>query len=375
MTIRKQPADFRVREVLVDAESGPFPLYELTKESLTTPEAIAKLARALAISAADCAYAGLKDKHALTTQSVTVRAEGQSLPEQVGEDRWSARRVGSRSQPLSARDIARNEFEIILRDLTRESSDAMDAAAAQLRVGDSLRVLNFFGDQRFGSARHGEGFAARFLVRGEFEQALRLLIATPHRKDTGVQRAFTRTLANAWGDWPTLARDLPRCPNRRAIELLASRATPGPSDFKDAFASLPYMLQEIAVDAYQSFLWNLILEKGAASDSSSLVGSKVALPSPSATYNAPFADAASEVFANDGTAPADLRIPGLRRPAFRHADRAAVVEASQFTMLPPQPDELAPPRGRKAPPRFQRTARFSLPSGSYATVVLRALGH
>lgn len=379
MTIRRVPSDFRVREVLHPSEPGPLALYEVTKESLTTPEAVAKFARALSVSLTDCSYAGLKDKHAVTTQFVCVRAAGRPLPKAVGEERWSAQRTGTRASPLSARDIARNEFEVIVRDLTMDSSDAIDARVSQIRVtgGTSLRVLNLFGDQRFGSARHGEGFAARHLVLGEFERALQLLIAIPHRKDTGTQRAFTRALAACWatGDWPRLARELPRCPNRRAIELLATRPSPTPADFRDAFAALPYMLQEIAVDAYQSHLWNRIVERGATGDIAAFAGVRVALPSPNASYSTPFADAASGVLQEGGIKLSQLKVPGLRRPAFSQADRAAVVDAAGFKASPPQPDTLAPQRGKKAPPRFQRTLTFSLRSGSYATTILRALGH
>ncbi|MFO0831603.1 MAG: tRNA pseudouridine(13) synthase TruD [Phycisphaerales bacterium] len=381
MTIRRVPSDFRVREVLraepgqADAPGG-LVVYELTKESLTTPEAISKFAAALGVRAADCSYAGLKDKHALTTQFVAVRAPGPSPVQRLGGDRWSACVTGLRSTHLSARDIERNEFQITVRDLTPEASARMDTLAAGLRKGDGLHVVNYFGEQRFGSARHGEGFAARHLVRGEFEVALRLLIGTPHRKDAGAQRAFTRGLAAGWGRWTDLAATLPRCPQRKAVELLAERAAKRPltpHDFRDAFAVLPYLLQEICVDAWQSHLWNRIVEDGAHTGLA-LAGSSVDLPCPHATYAEPWKPAAEAVLVSEAVSLADLRIPGLRRPAFSHAARAVLVRAGGFALSDPEPDELSPARGAKAPPRCKRCVCFTLPSGAYATVVLRAIG-
>lgn len=361
-------------------------VYELTKESLTTPEAVGKLARALGVRPGDCAYAGLKDKHAITVQSVSVRIGPKPMPDRVGEERWSAVRAGTRAEPLAARDIDHNAFEIVVRDLTVDGCAHMQSCAEALRSAEGLRLVNFFGEQRFGSARHGEGFAAAHLVRGEFEQALRLLIGTPHRKDSGVQRAFTRGLAAAWGDWQRLAAELPRCPQRKGVELLAERAARGvrgaggvrgaveSEDFRDAFAALPYMLQEMCVDAWQSWLWNCVVEVGLSADGSASLVQRVALPSPGAKYHGAWQAAADRVIADAGVSLIDLRIPGLRRPAFAEAERAVWVEACDFEISPPEPDELAPPRGKKAPPRFKRTVKFSLPSGSYATVLLRALG-
>lgn len=381
MTIRRVPGDFRVREVLrPDDGGGAFAVYELTKESLTTPEAVGKLAHALGVRPGDCAYAGLKDKHAITVQSVSVRLGGRPLQDRVGEERWSAVRTGTRAEPLAARDIDHNLFEIVVRDLTMDACQQMQSLAQSLRSAEGLRTVNFFGEQRFGSARHGEGFAAAHLVRGEFEQALRLIIGTPHRKDSGVQRAFTRGLAAAWGDWRRLAAELPKCPQRRSVELLAERAARGagglvtPADFRDAFAALPYMLQELCVDAWQSWLWNCIVEVGLAGESPSDPAERIALPSPSATYQGVWLAASKRVMAEAGVGLNDLRIPGLRRPAFATAERAVWVEATHFEIGPPEADDLAPPRGKKAPPRFKRTVKFSLPSGAYATVVLRAIG-
>lgn len=381
MTIRRVPGDFRVREVLrPDDGGGAFAVYELTKESLTTPEAVGKLAHALGVRAGDCSYAGLKDKHAITVQSVSVRIGPKPLPDRVGEARWSAVRTGTRDAPLAAGEIEHNSFEIVVRDLTADACQQMESRAHQLRCPSGVRIVNFFGEQRFGCARHGEGFAAAHLVRGDFEPALRLLIGTPHRKDSGVQRAFTRGLAAAWGDWRRLAAELPRCPQRKSVELLAERAARGagglfaPEDFRDAFAALPFMLQEMCVDAWQSWLWNCIVEFGLSGESPNDPAERVALPSPSATYRGVWLAASDRVMAEAGVGLNDLRIPGLRRPAFATAERAVWVEASRFEISPPETDDLAPSRGKKAPPRFKRTVKFSLPSGAYATVVLRAIG-
>ena len=89
---------------------------------------------------------------------------------------------------------------------------------------------------------------------------------------------------------------------------------------------------------------------------------------PTTTFHQPWAEVAEEVIAAEGISLADLRIPGLRRPAFGEAPRPLIVAAGSFTISSPEPDEMGRPN------RLKRTLRFELPRGAYATVVLRALG-
>lgn len=417
MTIRRLPEDFLVFERPTEAflaslrpepsAAATHAVYELTKTSRTTPEAATELAKALKIRPGAVSYAGLKDKHARTTQFFSaelssMRGGGSGkdspppvVPPELTGRQWSGRLVGWSDHVLQASDIEGNRFEIVVRDLARETCSEMDRRAALLRDSDSttesasLLFVNYFGAQRFGSARHKQGFIAPHLIRGEFEQALRLAIATPARKDAGRTRFFTRTAAAKWGDWKTLAAELPRCPERAPIEALAAG-----HDFRDAFATLPNFLQAMYVEAYQSHLWNRIARELAAElaqgpeqclRSDDQFGEMLFPPAdhigeswrqlnlpvlgPNTQIVEPWSHAATSVLKDEGIAASDLRIPGLRRPFFGEAPRDFMARAQRFTLSPPRPDDLSP--GRR---RLCRTVAFELGRGSYATVVLRALG-
>lgn len=413
MTIRRIPDDFVVREVLTEAyrsrirlapAHAAIALYELEKRSLTTPDACFCLAKAVGVKSGMVESAGLKDRHARTWQHVTVRFSDASraavAPGRVdgslggGVSAWSAVRAGWVDGPIAATAIDRNRFEIVVRDLSRDSSAEMDRRAGALIRQEgvdagALLVVNYFGDQRFGSARHGEGWAAKHLIRGEFEQAVRLLIGTPARKDSGRKRTFTRVLAARWGEWSSLATDLPPCPERRAIEVLARGGA-----FREAFDALPNFTKTMAIEAYQSFLWNatarrLVTMLGANENGSLLHAADdfgemlfpqarqvdrawrevdVPMLEPEAVLHAPAADAARTVMAEEGIGLEDLRVPGLRRPAFGAAARSLFMSAAAFELGGAEPDDLG---GGK---RLKRRVNFDLPRGAYATVVLRALG-
>lgn len=417
MTIRRQPEDFVVVERLrhgtlaaLDPERGersPHAWYELTKTSLTTPDAVRYLARALGVRHAAVAAGGLKDRHAKTAQYVSVNAAdipaGASLPEQASDRNWSARRVGWSAAPVDGESVIGNGFTIVVRDLAREAAHEMGRRMHLLTLPEEARgeggertllVMNYFGDQRFGSARHGLGWVARHLMKGEFEEALRLAIGTPARKDTGKTRQFTRLLAGRWGEWEALARELPRCPERKPIEVLA-----GGGDFREAFAAIPYFTQQMCVEAYQSHLWNatalrlarrivrmdqeregLLLKSTGqfgemhfpAAETVKAAWREIDLPllAWQTELAEPWDESAADVLHEEGIALGDLRIPGLRRPFFGEASRALFARATGFRLSAPEPDELVP----AARGRVKRTLSFDLPRGAYATVVLRALG-
>ncbi len=438
MTIRRVPEDFRVEELLTEAaqalvrpEPGPHALYHLTKKSLTTPNAISDLTRKLKVRPGDVAFVGLKDKHAVTSQYVTARRGGDA-PTALEGGAWQARRLGFLPRPLDADMVAGNRFILVVRGLSREASERMDEhiqlladplldppgrrqgegacineprtsasglPAAPLRsrlvesppAASSLLVVNYFGDQRFGSARHFQGFAAPYLIRGDFAQALKLTIATPSRKDKKDIKVFRQRLAAGWGDFQGVLPQLPRCADRRAIEHLSRR----PDDFRGAFVLLPYFTQQMAVYSYQSHLWNAIARRllleacpdprrryeaddpfgpmlFAAAQAVPAAWRDLDLPVPGRNTQPvePWSRAALAVLREEGLQTfRDLKIPGVHRPFFGEAPRQWFMRAREFTLSQPQRDEL-----EDRPHRLKRTVGFSLPRGGYATVVLRALG-
>jgi tRNA(Glu) U13 pseudouridine synthase TruD len=231
----------------------------------------------------------------------------------------------------------------------------------------------------------------RALIQGDFETALKLAIGTPARKDSGPTRALSRALANHWGDWNTALANFGRMPERGAIETLARGGS-----FKDAFVALPKFTQEICVEAYQSHLWNQIARELADALAEQVAQSAfeaddnfgplifpraaaltpafrelpIPVPSPRAIMPECLSEIVAGILADEGVTLETLHIPGLQRPYFGGGDRPFVARARHWSISPPGPDEFA----GNSPANLACTVRFELPRGSYATVLLRALG-
>ncbi|MCC6523483.1 MAG: tRNA pseudouridine(13) synthase TruD [Polyangiaceae bacterium] len=150
--IRSTPADFVVEEIPAYAPSGRGEHLFVTfrKTDLTTPEAVRRLARALGVSERDAGYAGMKDRHAVTTQTA-------SFPFPAGRDLAEARAVAldgieilaaeRHEHKLRTGHLRGNRFTLHLRGLDAATARALAAALSDVVARG---IPNHFGAQRFG---------------------------------------------------------------------------------------------------------------------------------------------------------------------------------------------------------------------------------
>lgn len=150
---RASPADFVVDELPAYPPSGAGEhLYvRFTKTRLTTDQATNAIARHLGVDPRGAGWAGMKDKHAITTQTVSFpfpiarshegAFDGADLP---GIQILEAKRHINKLKPGH---LLGNRFQIPLRGLDEASASAIaDGLARVAKIG----VPNHFGPQRFG---------------------------------------------------------------------------------------------------------------------------------------------------------------------------------------------------------------------------------
>lgn len=148
-TLRSTPEDFRVDEILgyeADGE-GPHWLLHVRKRGANTAWVAEQLAKQLKRPLRDISYAGLKDRHAVTTQRFCIHT-GEESPDW---SQLSIEGVGLISAQRHRRKLKRgalqgNRFEITVRDLVGD----LDAARARVQQVSEGGVPNYFGEQRFG---------------------------------------------------------------------------------------------------------------------------------------------------------------------------------------------------------------------------------
>lgn len=380
MKIKQEPGDFRVDELtdIVPGNTGEYALYRLEKTGWTTPDAISMVRRRWQLDLRRVSYGGLKDRHAVTRQHLTVFRGPQQNLTQDGVD---VEYLGRVEFAFTAEHIRANRFIVTMRHL-KES----DLAAALVAAEDLGRagVPNYFDDQRFGSVGRGNTFVAREMVRGNFEAALKLALAEPYAHDRPPAKREKQLLRDRWGDWPGLKASLLRGHARSLVDYLVTH----PTDFKGAVARLRPELGGLYLAAYQSYLWNRVLDRwlrarcspeslGAielavgrfavplAAAADALAGhadSTLPLPSARLKVSTPEIDA---VLADEGLTLSTLKVPGLQKPYFSKGDRPAFLRPAGVSA---DPGDDALNRGRKT-----LTLRFDLPRGGYATMIVKRL--
>ncbi|MDH5325743.1 MAG: tRNA pseudouridine(13) synthase TruD [Gammaproteobacteria bacterium] len=163
--LRCSPTDFKVWEQLSFTPSGDGEhwFFQIEKTGLNTEEVVSHLANQLKVSKVDIGYAGLKDKHAVTTQWFSVKLAGRDVPAaaQIDTDQLQVQQMLRNQRKLKTGAIAQNRFEIRVNELQGDREWICERVNTIRERG----VPNYFGEQRFG--HNGQNlFRAREMLQG-----------------------------------------------------------------------------------------------------------------------------------------------------------------------------------------------------------------
>jgi len=251
MKLKCRPEDFRVEELPLVSPDGPgrYTLYRLTKRDVGTIEAVEAICRRWNLAGRRVSYAGLKDRHAATTQYLTI-VDGPSLT--AGGPNFELEPVGRLSHPYGPQHFRGNRFGIVLRDMTE---DDLRRASSEIRTLPRDGLPNYFDDQRFGSVGTSGQFVGHAWLLGDHERALRLALADANSFDRSGVKARKAILRAYWGRWTEAKARLDRSSDRSIVTYLVDH----PTDYRGAFARLGRAVRTLYFSAFQSHLWNLFL--------------------------------------------------------------------------------------------------------------------
>jgi len=224
--LRSQPEDFQVVEIDSFAAhgEGEHLLLTLRKRGLNTSEVARRLAQWAGIGEVGIGYAGLKDRHAVTTQRFSVHLPRRVAPElatlageqlEIVDSAWHDRKL-----PRGA--LAGNRFTLVLRQVQGERS----AIEARLQAIADRGLPNWFGEQRFGRGGGNVNQALAMFEGRRVRREQRSILLSAARSEL-----FNRVLAArvADGSW------------ERGLEgevwmLAGSRSVFGPEPCSDTLA-------------------------------------------------------------------------------------------------------------------------------------------
>jgi len=142
--------DFTVEEI---------PLYEFTgegehlilkvrKKELTTWEMLDVISNHLGIKRRDIGYAGLKDKHAMTIQYISLLASSATKLDTFTHDKIKILETKRHNNKIRVGHLKGNRFQIRLKKVLGIQKDKINSVLKWIKANG---VPNYFGNQRFGT--------------------------------------------------------------------------------------------------------------------------------------------------------------------------------------------------------------------------------
>lgn len=254
--LKAEPGDFVVREISSHpdrSEGGRYSIAEITSRNWETNRLVRILSRSIGMSRERIGFAGTKDKRAITTQLMSFDCKPEQL-QNVDLKDVRIDNVYQAKRGIQIGDLIGNSFEITVKDCTSIQESQIS------QISDIINTTggfpNYFGVQRFGSARPITHIVGEKIVRGDLKGAVMSYISdvSEHEMEeiSNARRMLSEDLESA----------LPLMPKTMSFEkIMVEHLIKRPDDYAGAIASMPSNLQMMFTHAYQSYLFNLMLSE------------------------------------------------------------------------------------------------------------------
>ncbi len=232
-------------------------ILDMEKHNLSTMHAISEMSRFLRLSKSRFGYAGLKDKRSISSQRISLYDPAiERLSKFYFKDiktynpSWS-------SQKIDIGDLEVNKFTITIRQITsftkQEIIDIIEKAILEI---NQKGLINYFGEQRFGGAREITAKVGKALLYKNYKEAVLLYLTSPSEYESE-EMIFARKDILDTKDFKKWSSSFP---SKSGFEVtMLNHLANNPDDYLGAFKALSKSMQYLFLHAYQSFLFNEII--------------------------------------------------------------------------------------------------------------------
>jgi len=348
-------------------------ILDMEKINQDTIGALAVIARGMNLSKKRIGYGGLKDKRAITAQRISLFDPDISRVERFGVKGIELRnpRWGDR---IELGDLNGNQFTITIRNITK-TNEEIENVVQQFVSEISFGIPNLYGNQRFGGKRMVTHKVGKLLLQQKFEEAVMLYLTETYEeektdmKNARINLARTRDFAKALREFPLEAR---------SEKAMLNHLVKNPNDYANAFSTLPKKVRYLFTHAYQSHLFNKMIEerikklgrKAFEKQEGDLLddGEVSAML---AGYESTYAggiqgEIERKIMQEEGMDFSNFKVEGIAEISSQGMRKTIVLKPQNFQITKIEEDEFNP--GTKAV-----TFSFYLTKGNYATTVLREL--
>ena len=245
--------EFKETDHAPAGEPNRFVTFTLQKMGLSTLDVAYILASSLKLSRKQVTYAGLKDKRAITSQSMSIPTKALDSLSSLELSRIGIRDIHYTRHPVQIGDLWGNRFTILLRNITSDCDSAIEKAHELQRK----HLLNYFGVQRFGLTRPITHLVGKALIKQDYEDAVRIMLSTTSDYEsedlTGVRLGLAESLTPTEKMIESFPEDM------EYEKTVMNELMKHPGDFQRAVLKMPPRVLTLQVHAYQSYLFNRLL--------------------------------------------------------------------------------------------------------------------
>lgn len=266
--LKSRVADFRVDEISTKISLDPrgrFTAANITLTNWETNRFIGKLAKACGISRNRIFFAGTKDKRAVTKQVFIIDAP-QNKVAKVEIPDVEIEIMGRTHQKIGFGNHKGNRFTIVARGCCHPDGSPMTNSEAMGKIAHIEALMkeelgeglfpNWIGPQRFGSGRPVTPVVGRHVIANDWESAVMSYLSMEGDENEDVsnfrkkirEEGISEDALEIIPHWLGFERDMLK-------HLLGN-----PDDFIGAFRKLPNNLQLMTVHSLQSVVFNKTIE-------------------------------------------------------------------------------------------------------------------
>ena len=238
-----------------DQDSDTYTTFILQKNNKDTFEAIRLLSQALKVPPKKFSYSGLKDKRSISLQKIAIKGDyGENLLNLRIPD-ISISNIQYSSKPIRIGSNKGNNFVITIRDIDK-SVDFNDRATKLLDLISKYGFLNYYGLQRFGTFRPNSHLIGKYLLQKDFKKVFNEFVLQLYSSESDSSQkvrkklGFTHDFQWAYNNFPTSLNY-----ERTMIQHLIEN----PGDFQGSTNKLPKSLIRLLISSFQSYIFNRLV--------------------------------------------------------------------------------------------------------------------
>lgn len=261
--VKEIESNGKILDIREDYKSQPFSeelkdrytKFNLIKINKDTFKALREISKALKIPYNLINYSGLKDKHSISVQKISIKGDHINNLKKLNLKDIFIRNIYPAKKPVKLGSHWGNNFTVLIRNIEnhRNLKNKLEKIFNYLNENG---FPNYFGLQRFGSYRPNSHIVGRHILESNFKKAFEEFVSTTYTSESSeskiARREFrnTRDFVKAYENFPKILKY-----ERNMLHYLIEK----PKDYMGSINTLPFDLKKLLISSFQSYLFNKML--------------------------------------------------------------------------------------------------------------------